>query len=160
MHAYGHDMHTAMLMGTAEGLAGLRARLPGTVTFLFQPAEEVPPRGGAQPMIDAGVMTGVDGVFGLQVGPGPLGAMSYRSGSISAAADTWKIIVRAREGHGAFPGATVDAIVVSAEVMSAIQTIVSRSLDLTAGSAVVTVGAIHGGLRESIIPDSVWMIGT
>ena len=111
-------------------------------------------------MIDAGVMTGVDGVFGLHVGPGPLGAMSYRSGSISAAADTWKIIVRGRQGHGAFPSAAVDPIVVSAEIVSAIQTIVSRSLDLTAGPAVVTVGAIHGGLRENIIPDSVWMIGT
>lgn len=160
MHACGHDMHTAMLMGTAEVLAGLRAQLPGTVKFLFQPAEEVPPRGGAQPMIDAGVMEGVDGVFGLHVGPGPLGAMSYRSGSISAASDSWKIIVRGKQGHGAFPATTVDPIVVSAEIVSALQTIVSRSLDLTAGPAVVTVGAIHGGLRENIIPDSVWMIGT
>ncbi len=160
MHACGHDMHTAMLMGTAEVLAGLRAKLPGTVKFLFQPAEEVPPRGGAQPMIDAGVMTGVDGVFGLHVGPGPLGAMSYRGGSISASADTWKIIVRGKQWHGAFPSTAVDPIVVSAEIVSALQTIVSRSLDLTAGPAVVTVGAIHGGLRENIIPDSVWMIGT
>ena len=160
MHACGHDMHTAMLMGTAEVLAGLRAKLPGTVKFLFQPAEEVPPRGGAQPMIDAGVMTGVDGVFGLHVGPGPLGSMSYRGGSISAAADTWKIIVRGKQGHGAFPSTAVDPIVASAEIVSALQTIVSRSLDLTAGPAVVTVGAIHGGLRENIIPDSVWMIGT
>jgi amidohydrolase len=160
MHACGHDMHTAMLMGTAEVLAGLRAQLPGTVKFLFQPAEEVPPRGGAQPMIEAGVMNGVDGVFGLHVGPGPLGAMSFRSGSISAASDSWKIIVRGKQGHGAFPSTTVDPIVVSAEIVSALQTIVSRSLDLTAGPADVTVGAIHGGLRENIIPDSVWMIGT
>jgi amidohydrolase len=160
MHACGHDLHTAMLMGTAEVLAGLKAKLPGTVKFLFQPAEEVPPRGGAQPMIDAGVMNGVDGVFGLHVGPGPLGAMSYRGGSISASADTWKIIVRGKQGHGAFPATAVDPIVVSAEIVSALQTIVSRSLDLTAGPAVVTVGAIHGGLRENIIPDSVWMIGT
>ena len=160
MHACGHDMHTAMLMGTAEVLAGLRAKLPGTVKFLFQPAEEVPPRGGAQPMIEAGVMTGVDGVFGLHVGPGPSGAMSYRGGSISASADTWKMIIRGKQGHGAFPSAAVDPIVVSAEIVSALQTIVSRSLDLTAGPAVVTVGAIHGGLRENIIPDSVWMIGT
>ena len=160
MHACGHDMHTAMLMGTAEVLAGLRAKLPGTVKFLFQPAEEVPPRGGAQPMIDAGAMTGVDGVFGLHVGPGPLGSMSYRAGSISASADTWKIIVRGKQGHGAFPSTAVDPIVASAEIVSALQTIVSRSLDLTAGPAVVTVGAIHGGLRENIIPDSVWMIGT
>jgi amidohydrolase len=160
MHACGHDMHTAMLMGTAEVLSGLRAKLPGTVKFLFQPAEEVPPRGGAQPMIEAGVMNGVDGVFGLHVGPGPLGAMSYRGGSISASADSWKIIVRGKQGHGAFPSTTVDPIVASAEIVSALQTIVSRSLDLTAGPAVVTVGAIHGGLRENIIPDSVWMIGT
>jgi amidohydrolase len=160
MHACGHDMHTAMLMGTAEVLAGLRAKLPGTVKFLFQPAEEVPPRGGAQPMIEAGVMNGVDGVFGLHVGPGPSGAMSYRGGSISASADTWKMIIRGKQGHGAFPSAAVDPIVVSAEIVSALQTIVSRSLDLTAGPAVVTVGAIHGGLRENIIPDSVWMIGT
>jgi amidohydrolase len=160
MHACGHDMHTAMLMGTAEVLAGLKAKLPGTVKFLFQPAEEVPPRGGALPMIEAGVMNGVDGVFGLHVGPGPLGAMSYRAGSISAASDSWKIIVRGKQGHGAFPATTVDPIVVSAEIVTALQTIVSRSLDLTAGPAVVTVGAIHGGLRENIIPDSVWMIGT
>ena len=160
MHACGHDMHTAMLMGTAEVLAGLRAKLPGTVKFLFQPAEEVPPRGGAQPMIDAGVMTGVDGVFGLHVGPGPLGSMSYRGGAISASADTWKMIIRGKQGHGAFPSTAVDPIVVSAEIVTALQTIVSRSLDLTAGPAVVTVGAIHGGLRENIIPDSVWMIGT
>lgn len=160
MHACGHDMHTAMLMGTAEVLAGLRAKLPGTVKFLFQPAEEVPPRGGALPMIEAGVMNGVDGVFGLHVGPGPSGAMSYRGGSISASADTWKMIIRGKQGHGAFPSTAVDPIVVSAEIVTALQTIVSRSLDLTAGPAVVTVGAIHGGLRENIIPDSVWMIGT
>jgi amidohydrolase len=160
MHACGHDMHTAMLMGTAEVLAGMRDRLPGTVKFLFQPAEEVPPKGGAQPMIDAGAMKGVDGVFGLHVGPGKLGALSYRQGSISAAADSWKIIVRGRQSHGASPAKGIDPIVVSAEIVTALQTIVSRSLDLGVAPAVVTVGAIHGGLRENIIPDSVWMIGT
>jgi amidohydrolase len=106
------------------------------------------------------VMNGVDGVFGLHVGPGLSGAMSYRSGSISASADTWKMIIRGKQGHGAFPSTAVDPIVVSAEIVTALQTIVSRSLDLTTGPAVVTVGAIHGGLRENIIPDSVWMIGT
>lgn len=160
MHACGHDMHTAILMGTAEVLAGLKDRIPGTVKFLFQPAEEVPPRGGAQPMIDAGVMKGVDGIFGLHVGPGPLGAMSYRAGAISASADGWRIVVRGRQGHGAMPSGAVDPIVTSAEIVTALQTIVSRQLNLAVAPAVVTVGAIHGGLRENIIPDSVWMIGT
>lgn len=160
MHACGHDLHTAMLMGVAEVFAGMKDKLPGTVKFFFQPAEEVPPRGGAQPMIDAGVMRGVDAVLGLHVGPGPLGTLSWRGGAISAASDSWKIIVRGKQAHGAMPASGVDPIVVSAEIVSALQTIVSRSLDLTAGPAVVTVGAIHGGLRENIIPDSVWMIGT
>ena len=160
MHACGHDMHTAMLMGTAEVLAGMRERIPGTVVFLFQPAEEVPPRGGAQPMIDAGAMKGVDGVFGLHVGPGPLGSMHYRAGAISASADGWRIIVHGRQGHGAMPANAIDPIVVSAEIVTALQTIVSRELDLSVAPAVVTVGAIHGGLRENILPDSVWMIGT
>ena len=160
MHACGHDMHTAMLMGTAEVLAGMRERIPGTVVFLFQPAEEVPPRGGAQPMIEAGAMKGVDGVFGLHVGPGPLGSMHYRAGAISASADGWRIIVHGRQGHGAMPANAIDPIVVSAEIVTALQTIVSRALDLSVAPAVVTVGAIHGGLRENIIPDSVWMIGT
>ncbi|MCA0374103.1 MAG: amidohydrolase [Gemmatimonadetes bacterium] len=160
MHACGHDLHTAMLMGVAEVFAGMRDKLPGTVKFLFQPAEEVPPRGGAQPMIDAGVLRGVDAVLGLHVGPGPLGTLSWRAGSISAASDSWKIIVRGKQAHGAMPANGVDPIVVSAEIVSALQTVVSRSLDLTAGPAVLTVGAIHGGLRENIIPDSVWMIGT
>lgn len=160
MHACGHDLHTAMLMGVAEVFAGMKDRLPGTLKFIFQPAEEVPPRGGALPMIDAGVMRGVDAVLGLHVGPGPLGTLSWRGGAISAASDSWKIIVRGKQAHGAMPASGVDPIVVSAEIVSALQTVVSRSLDLTAGPAVLTVGAIHGGLRENIIPDSVWMIGT
>lgn len=160
MHACGHDTHVAMLMGTAEVLAGLKDRLSGTIKFIFQPAEEVPPRGGAQPMIDAGVMQNVDAIFGLHVFPGKLGSITYREGPVQASADNWKIIVRGKQGHGAMPASTVDPIVIGAQIVTALQTIVSRQIDLTVSPAVVTVGAFHGGLRENIIPDSVWMIGT
>src|SRR6185369_3018799 len=106
------------------------------------------------------VMQGVDAVFGLHVFPGKLGSITYRAGPVQASADNWKIIVRGRQGHGAMPASTVDPIVIGAEIVTALQTIVSRQIDLTVSPAVVTVGAFHGGLRENIIPDSVWMIGT
>ena len=162
MHACGHDMHTAILMGTAEVLAGMKSQIPGTVKFFFQPAEEGPPVGGAGPMIAAGVMESpkVDAVFGLHVGPGPLGSVSASVGGITAAADTWKVIVHGRQTHGAFPSAGVDPIVIGAQIVLAYQTIISRQVDLSTAPAVLTVGAFNGGLRENIIPDSVVMIGT
>jgi amidohydrolase len=162
MHACGHDMHTAMLMGTAEVLSGIRAQLNGTVVFLFQPAEESPPVGGAGPMIGAGAMDNpkVDAVFGLHVGTGPLGQVSSRAGGTTAAADAFKIIVHGRQTHGAFPSGGVDPIVIGSQIVLGIQTIISRQVNLAAAPAVVTVGAFQGGLRENIIPDSVWMIGT
>lgn len=162
MHACGHDMHTAILMGAAELLAGMRAQLTGTVVFLFQPAEEAPPTGGAGPMIADGAMDNpkVDAVFGLHVGTGELGAVSARAGGTTAAADQLRIIVRGRQTHGAFPSAGVDPIVIGSQIVLGLQTIVSRQINLNVAPAVVTVGAFNGGLRENIIPDSVWMIGT
>ncbi len=162
MHACGHDNHVAILMGTAEVLTSMKAQLPGTVKFIFQPAEEGPPVGGAGPMIEAGVLENpkVDAIFGLHVGPGPLGAVSWRGGATAAAADQFRIVVHGRQTHGAYPAAGVDPIVVGSQIVLGLQTIISRQSDLTTAPAILTVGAFHAGLRENIIPDSAWMIGT
>lgn len=162
MHACGHDMHTAMLMGTATVLSRMKAQLPGTVVFLFQPAEESPPKGGAGPMIADRALDNpkVDAVFGLHVGPGPIGMVQVRAGPTTAASDAFRLIVHGKQAHGAFPASGVDPIVVGSQMVLAFQTIISRQVDLTTAPAVITVGAFQGGLRENIIPDSVWMIGT
>src|SRR6266550_4575374 len=162
MHACGHDNHTAILMGTAEVLAEMKDRIPGTVKFFFQPAEEGGPTGGAGPMIEAGVLDNpkVDAVFGLHVGPGPIGRVSYRAGPMLASADNFKIVVHGKQTHGAMPFAGIDPIVVGAQIVLGLQTIVSRQVNLSAAPAIVTVGAFNGGNRENIIPDSAVMIGT
>lgn len=165
MHACGHDMHMAILMATAEVLTGLRARLPGTVKFIFQPAEEGPPpgeRGGAELMIEQGVLERphVDAVFGLHVFPYAVGTIAYRPEGIMAASDTLTITVHGRQTHGALPWAGVDPIVVAAQVVLGLQTVVSRQSDLTAGPAIVTIGMIQGGNRTNIIPDEVKLAGT
>ena len=162
MHACGHDMHVAILMGTAEVLSGMKAQLPGTVTFIFQPAEEGSPVGGAGPMIAAGVMENpkVDAIFALHVGPGELGSVEWSAGPRQASADNFRIVVRGKQTHGAMPAAGVDPLVVGAQILLGVQTIVSRQVDLADGALVVTVGAFHGGLRENIIPDTAVMIGT
>ncbi|MES3033329.1 MAG: amidohydrolase [Gemmatimonadota bacterium] len=164
MHACGHDNHVAVLMGAAEVLAGMKATLPGTVKFLFQPAEEGAPNGegGAAPMIRDGALDNpkVDAVFGLHVFPGPLGSVGYRTGPLLAASNSFTLTVRGRQTHGAAPWAGVDPIVIGSQIVMGLQTIISRQIDITAVPAIVTVGAINGGIRSNIIPDSVVMIGT
>ena len=162
MHACGHDMHVAILMGVAEVLSGMRAQLQGSVKFVFQPAEEGPPIGGAGPMIRDGVLENpkVDAIFALHVGPGPLGMVGYRGGPSQASTDNFRIVVRGRQTHGAMPATGVDPIIVSAQILLGLQTIVSRQVNLAQAPLVLTVGAIHAGLRENIIPDTAVMIGT
>ncbi len=166
MHACGHDAHTAILMGVAEVLAGQRAALRGSVKFIFQPAEELPPEGedgGAKMMIAEGAMDNPRpaAIFGLHVTSRlPLNVVGYRPGPTMASADNLKITIQGSQTHGAMPWAGVDPIVVSAQVVLGLQTVISRQVDLTREPAVLTIGTIHGGLRENIIPESVEMRGT
>ena len=162
MHACGHDNHVAILMGTAEVLTAMKDRLPGTVKFLFQPAEESPPNGGAGPMIEAGVLENpkVEAVFGLHVGPGPLGTVTYKAGPITASGDNFKIVVHGKQTHGAMPYAGIDPIVVASQIVLGLQTIVSRQVNLSSAPAILTVGAFNAGNRTNIIPDSAVLIGT
>jgi amidohydrolase len=166
MHACGHDTHVAMLMGVAEVLAGMRDELKGTVVFIFQPAEEGPPPGedgGAAMMVKEGVMSEpkVDAVFGLHIGSSmEVGKLGYRPGPTLAAADILRITVKGRQTHGAAPWAGVDPVVVSAQIILGLQTIVSRQLKITKEPAVVSIGAINGGNRFNIIPEQVEMVGT
>jgi amidohydrolase len=166
MHACGHDAHTAILMGTAQALVALRKDLPGTVLFVFQPAEEGAPdgeRGGAPLMLEEGVfeLARPEVAFGLHVWSAtPAGVIGYRSGPFMAASDRFRIVVTGRQTHGSRPWGGVDPIVVSSQILMGLQTIVGRQLDITSYPAVVSVGAIKGGIRNNIIPDQVEMIGT
>ena len=166
MHACGHDAHVSILMAVASVLAGLRDRVAGSVKFIFQPAEELPPageEGGAKLMIEQGALENPapDAIFGLHVTSMlPSGVIGYRSGPAMASADSFRITVAGRQTHGAMPWRGVDPIVTAAQVVLGLQTIVSRQVDLTREPVVVTVGAIKGGVRENIIPDSVELRGT
>lgn len=170
MHACGHDAHTAMLMATAEILAGLKDDLPGTVVFIFQPAEEgsslfAPSSGrswGAKLMLEEGLFknTKPDAVFALHVMPGPSGEISYRAGPTTASSDTLNITITGKQGHGGMPWDTVDPITTSALVISGLQTVVSRKAKLTDSPVVVTVGTINGGTAPNVVPEKVQMTGT
>lgn len=160
MHACGHDNHMAILLGAATALAGMKDQLPGTVKFIFQPAEEGP--GGAEPMVKAGVLKNpnVDAVFGLHVFPFPAGQIVYRSGPLMASADEFTITITGRQTHGAVPWGGVDPIVIGAQIVTAFQSIVARQVNIAEAPAVVTVGKFAGGNRSNIIPDTVELVGT
>ena len=167
MHACGHDTHVAILLATAKILSQMKDRLPGTVKLIFQPAEEgAPPNetpAGAQLMVTEGVMQNpkVDAIFGLHVFANvPTGTITYRSGPFMAAADSFEIIVTGRQTHGSAPWRGVDPIVVGAQIISSLQTIVSRHVDITNLPVVVSVGQFQSGVRNNIIPETARLVGT
>ncbi len=166
MHACGHDTHIAILMGVAEILTDMKDELSGSVKFIFQPAEEGPPKGedgGAGMMVREGVLKNpdVEAIFGLHIADYiPVGQIGYRAEGIMASASSYEILVKGKQAHGSQPWRGVDPIVTSAQIINNLQTIVSRNMELTNQAAVVTVGLIEGGVRNNIIPEAVRMEGT
>jgi amidohydrolase len=166
MHACGHDSHMAILMSVAQILSSFQKQLKGTIVFIFQPAEEGAPvgeEGGAELMVKEGVLDNpkVDVVFGLHISSSTeVGKIDYRPGPTMAAIADMQILVKGKSSHGAQPWLSIDPIVVSAQIVNSLQTIISRNLNLTINPGVVTVGVIRGGNRTNIIPEQVEMLGT
>jgi amidohydrolase len=158
MHACGHDGHTSMLVGAAHALSGMRDRLGGSVKFIFQPAEEG--GGGGKVMVDEGVVEGVSSIFALHLWPGlPFGKVATKAGPIMAAADAFEMEIVGSGGHGAMPHLAADAVVIAAQVVTALQTVVSREVD-PVEPAVLTVGEIGAGTAFNIIPEKARLGGT
>jgi len=167
MHACGHDLHVAILMGVAEALAGMRDELPGEVMFVFQPAEEGPPVAGevagAKRMLDEGIFDDFkpDAVLGLHVWSRlHAGQLGVRSGPFMASADEWSLKVTGKQTHGSQPWAGVDPITIAAQILLGAQSIIARQVDITAHPVVLTAGQIQSGTRFNIIPDEATMVGT
>ena len=166
MHACGHDTHVAILMGVAEIMSKNTDKIHGTIKFIFQPAEEgAPPdeEGGAKLMVEEGVLKNpdVDAIFGLHISSGqPINTISYRSGGIMAAVNSFEINVKGKQTHGSMPWGGIDPIMVSAKIIDGLQTLVSREMPLTQDAVVLSIGKISSGVRSNIIPESAQMIGT
>jgi len=165
MHACGHDNHMAILLGAASIFARVREQLPGSIKLIFQPAEEGPPageQGGAELMVKEGVLENprVDAIFGLHVFPRTVGTIEYRPGPVMASADSFTIRIKGKQTHGAVPWGGVDPIVIGSQIVMALQTIVSRNVNITEAPAVVTIGAFNGGNRFNIVPETAELAGT
>ncbi len=166
MHACGHDSHIAMLMGAATVLSKMKNDISGTVIFLFQPAEEGPPgseEGGAPLMLKEGALDNPkpEAVFGLHIESNiEAGTIHYKQGAFMASSDWFSITVNGKGSHGSQPWKGIDPVVIAAQIIEGLQTIVSRQEDLTVAPAVITVGMINGGVRSNIIPEKCEMKGT
>ncbi|MEM7298187.1 MAG: amidohydrolase, partial [Bacteroidota bacterium] len=159
MHACGHDTHVGILLGVARMLWEIKDQVPGTVKFIFQPAEEGAPKGeegGAKLMVEEGVLKNpdVDVIFGLHINANShVGTLKVRSEGFMAAVNSMRIDIKGKQAHGSRPWDGIDPVVTAAQIINNLQTVVSRNMELTKAPAVITIGAIHGGVRYNIIPE-------